>query len=204
MYSYYEKESHKVKKVLFVHYQFWHIMFYPYKSHMYNSFQAWYCVGITLHNNEHPNIEQLEWDGIIEFSKENGYNTATLNGAFECKRNGILSVTEALRFRISEIIPSEASLQSLIMCSQVEIIQPKWWQLVSQRLHLLSHFEIGLTADDVKRYLDIMKKWQLDARDIEFIEMAQEKSKIHLKEVKERVLNDKNRILGVWGDLTLF
>jgi hypothetical protein len=171
---------------------------------MYNSFQSGYCVGITLHNNEHSHIDQLEWDGIIHFSKEWGYNTATLNGAFECTRNWILSVTEALRFRIAEIIPSERSLQSLLMCSEVEISEPNWWQLVSKRLHLLSHFEIWLSSDDVKRFLDIMKKSRLDARDIEFIDMAQEKSKIHLWEVKERVLGDKNRILGVWWDLTLF
>jgi len=109
---------------------------------MYNSFQEGACVGISLHTPPPPHIQQLEGDGIISFSRENGHKIATLNGAFECTRNDILTISEAIKLRVSEAIPSEKSLSSLIMCSDIHILHDEKWQPFAKQLLLVSHFEI--------------------------------------------------------------
>ena len=92
---------------------------------MYESFREGACVGISLNTNPPPNIQQLEGDGIVTFSQEKGHRIATLNGAFECIRNDILIITEAIQFRVADTTPSEKSLSSLIMCSDIQLLQPR-------------------------------------------------------------------------------
>lgn len=170
---------------------------------MYTSFQEHHCVWISIHNSFNWK-EKLEWDGIISYKKENWYTYTVLDGAFEFEKHGVIDVTESIRFRVSEAIPSTTSLSTLLLCENLETQGTRWWNHFATRIHLLSHFEIGLSEDDIQKYLLLFKKTELNDADIEFLRYIQDRAKLHLQELKEKTLQKRNNVLWVGWDLTLF